>query len=1713
MPIKSCHAKFVLQMRTLLKLSPFSWRAFARSLTLPSRSLSLAAALILGVLAPQVSQATVLPPNGTHSDEVVDLRVQTSIGEVSWKRVFNGSGWRFNRHWDGINASFKPVLTQSTGGGSSQGSSAGGSSESSVCWIWVDEDWQPSDGLATQAPTTITSVSANSYIPSNLAYNQTGQALEASVSSFFSACAAGGGNITSGNGSDITEVFEGYRRQSQLFVGSGGTYIFKNRYVLKKQAIQKLPASSGEPNGTAVSLTNLVSVANGWRWSDRGGDWMEYDDNGRITRYGDKNNNTIWIQRNNAGQISHILDGGASTGSGTSSTSARVAITLHYNPAGFLVQAKDYPQSGNVLDAAPRSVSYQYDTSGRMSAVVDARGFTSTYGYDTKARLTSSTDPLGRTTRMTYENENNSVVQMTAADGGISNYAFSWDDSKKLFYSKMQGPASAAGRRVEDYTHDRAGDLILYELNGRAEMAVKRDPVARTESRTNARGFTTVYTKDEFEQVTQVQHPDGAKRSTQYESRWLKPIQTTDELGVKTLYSYNTAGDLTKKIEAQGTPDERVTDYEVNAAGWPTRITRKGRTEQNGTITPDASWQVEYDAAGQISKTTDPEGNIRSYVYNRLGNLVQYTDPRGKTSTYTYDADGNAISETNALGHTTTYGYDAAGNLTTATDPRGKVTQLSYDTKNRLTKQTNPLGAEYATSYNQQDQVASVTDASGKAMRMQYDALQRLTQATDSKDQVFGMEYTEADGADKNAQRPSKVRYPTFSRVLRYDERERLSLKSEQASSDSRVDSFAYDARSQRKSFTDANGKTKFYSYNAHGQVADVKDSLGNTMRMVYDTRGNTIEVIDPNGRATKMAYDRRNLLTQTTDPVGSITQYAYNENGWLTDITQANGQKVRYGYDDAGRINRQQEFNAQSALVKTTTFTYDAADNLLTWSDGKASATRVYDDADRLSTETVSINNGTNTVNLSHAYTYHGNGQIKTYTGPDAQTISYSFDGAAQLERVDIPAEGSIAMSEWTWAVPKKVLLPGGVEQRLGYDDYLSLTSLKVVSPAQSTVFELQNQFGKLAEIKQTSADGNALSYTYDDAGRLTQVGASAFSGRTETFGLDANSNRLTHNKAGSGTWAYDAANQLTQRPSSSGTTSYQYDASGNLTQKTDSALAEPARTTRYSYDAFNRLSEVTNGAGTLIARYSYDPFDRRHTKQLGPDTSATLTHYLHTDWGILAEANGSGQVQISYGWNPQRDNSVAPLYARVPAKDTAGNPTGNYRYVYYHNDHQGTPQRLTDKAGNILWAADYDAYGRATTKVAASAQLAVTSNLRFPGQYLDAETGLHYNDRRYYDPETGRYTSRDPIGFEGGINLYAYAGASPSRHTDPTGEIIPCLLGNFARCMVVCVGTGAAENYVLGCDEMNWSDAAKDCAKSCLWSMLPVPDPCGKFGKLFGAAVGLASGLANSFPADTLVHTRIQTDSGPQTQLKPISQIQIGDEVLAWDELAAHDQALQAKQASSPREISASSSHIDSAKSYQKVTEVYNTPERIRTLVHLTLDNGQTLTATDGHPFKTDEGWRDAVLLKKGGKLLLKDSSYAAIADIRIEQERITTFNLEVAQLHTFYVGVDGVVVHNGRGGFNPGNNRAGGKQHEKNVTDAVNKQGTNTAVQDRTGIWTPFGWRFPDIRVYDKAGTLVGLLECKKGNSRYHTSQRTKDAWIEMEHGWSTTVVRGL
>jgi RHS repeat-associated protein len=154
--------------------------------------------------------------------------------------------------------------------------------------------------------------------------------------------------------------------------------------------------------------------------------------------------------------------------------------------------------------------------------------------------------------------------------------------------------------------------------------------------------------------------------------------------------------------------------------------------------------------------------------------------------------------------------------------------------------------------------------------------------------------------------------------------------------------------------------------------------------------------------------------------------------------------------------------------------------------------------------------------------------------------------------------------------------------------------------------------------------------------------------------------------------------------------------------------------------------------------------------------DVAGQTTYYLYADEGLTGEYSANGTLQKEYGWQPDGIWGTNPVFMQVGGS-----------YYFYHNDHLGTPQRLTDNNGATVWQAMYSAFGQATVDV----NSIITNNLRFPGQYWDEETGLHWNWNRYYDPGTGRYVTKDPIGLRGGINLFSYVENSPQVYFDPKG------------------------------------------------------------------------------------------------------------------------------------------------------------------------------------------------------------------------------------------------------------------------------------------------------------------------------------------------------
>ncbi len=217
-------------------------------------------------------------------------------------------------------------------------------------------------------------------------------------------------------------------------------------------------------------------------------------------------------------------------------------------------------------------------------------------------------------------------------------------------------------------------------------------------------------------------------------------------------------------------------------------------------------------------------------------------------------------------------------------------------------------------------------------------------------------------------------------------------------------------------------------------------------------------------------------------------------------------------------------------------------------------------------------------------------------------------------------------------------------------------------------------------------------------------------------------------------------------------GTMAYGYTGNWLLTRGSETRFKTPngntasTSTVGFTYDGFNRLATSQTAAETTT--YTYNALGQR-IRKTNQNGLATAFHY-GVNGELLFEKDQSGNTR-EYIWIDGR-----PL-ARID------NGASIY---YYHVDHLGTPQAMTDSVGATVWKADYEPFGKANVKVST-----IENNLRFPGQYFDRETGLHYNYFRDYDPTIGRYLESDPTGLEGGINPYLYANAAPTMFIDPLG------------------------------------------------------------------------------------------------------------------------------------------------------------------------------------------------------------------------------------------------------------------------------------------------------------------------------------------------------
>jgi RHS repeat-associated protein len=818
-------------------------------------------------------------------------------------------------------------------------------------------------------------------------------------------------------------------------------------------------------------------------------------------------------------------------------------------------------------------------------------------------------------------------------------------------------------------------------------------------------------------------------------------------------------------------------------------------------------YQLEvYQGVARVGSMTGPgcsscggNSNIK-YAYNDRSQITEATDANGMKTAYTYDEAGNTTSVTKAFGtplvSTTTSTYDPATNRI-ATVSKPSVANPSQQTVTRMTydEHGNLLSQEQS-GFSESDQISSIT-------RYTYTndgQIATIDGPRSDVDDATSFTYYPNDAGQGNNRGNLHTVTNALGHTTTYSDYNVFGQAETVTDANNRVNTRAYDANGLLTSATTAELTTK-YAYNAAGQLLTVTLPGSKVITCSYTLAGQIEKITDSLGNSITYAYDSEGRRTgeEIRDPQNALTRYA------------------GYGYDDNGRLNKvtlpdeaeeTSEYDLVGNLVKTinatgmeTEYQYDLLNRLQSVTEaGEATAGYTHDGHDNVKTVTDANNKVT-------TFTSDDFGRKIFNTAPDTGLTDYSYDAAGNLNSVTDAKEQTITYAYDALNRPVSQSYADGDDILFTYDQGANaigrlsritdwegtdsfaydtagrlVTETRVIGPTTHTIVYIWNAAtGELAGM--TYPSGLTLSYSRDAGGQISAIdmdGATLVSAvthlpfgplKTATLG-SVSLNRdydqrynVARIAAGSLDYGYtrDAGGNVTkiagiQIPTTAGGTieynynpannqlttaipkEYSYDANGNMT-------SDGTRT--FTYDALNRLIKVEQ-QGATVATYGYNSANRRISKTVGE----TTTHYIYDlNSQLIAETLVDGTPLREYIYLDGE-----PLALR----EYESNP-GTY---YFVNDHLGTPQQLVTATGTVIWQAAYLAYGQAQIQVQA-----VKNNLRFPGQYYDTETGLHYNWHRFYDPETGRYISADPIGLTGGMNLYAYVKNDPINWIDPWG------------------------------------------------------------------------------------------------------------------------------------------------------------------------------------------------------------------------------------------------------------------------------------------------------------------------------------------------------
>ncbi|WP_181764630.1 putative T7SS-secreted protein [Streptomyces albidus (ex Kaewkla and Franco 2022)] len=843
-----------------------------------------------------------------------------------------------------------------------------------------------------------------------------------------------------------------------------------------------------------------------------------------------------------------------------------------------------------------------------------------------------------------------------------------------------------------------------------------------------------------------------------------------------------TGGDLTEVVDSCGRALRFEYDDEHRVIAWTDSNDRRydyvyddrDRCVAEGGTEGHVSVRIDYDGVDdrtghRVTTVTNTAGRTTRYSIDDGCRVVAVTDPLGHTVRTEYDRGGRVVSRTDALGHTTRFGYDEVGRLERVslpdggesssvhnelnlpvlfTDADGATWRQEYDSRGNRTSVTDPSGNSTTSGYDEHGHPAWVTDALGATTRIRCDAAGLPVEVTDPLGgatvyhrDAFGRPTAVVDPLGATA----RMEWTVEGKLARH------------TAPDGAEQTWEWDGEGNCVRHTDATGNVTWYEYTHFDRLAAETRHDGARFEFEHDAELRLRKVVNPQGAEWSYEYDPAGRLLSETDFDDRTLVYEHDANGRIVSRTNPLNETVSFVRDPGGRVIR------KDVGGMLTTYAYDRAGRLVSASGPDA---EVIFDRDRMGRVRTELVNGRA---LTHSY--DAVGRPTRRITPSGAVSSSSYDAAGR--RTALVASGrNLGFERDTAGRETGRRIEDSLALAQTFDPVGRLLTQHVTGPGAQTVQHRAYDYrpdGHLVGVRDR-LDGSRH-YDLDQEGRVTAVHAR---GWTETYAYDEAGNQAH------ATWPESVPGQEATGPrvyvgtriATAGRVRYEHDAAGRIVRRLKSRLSKKPDVWRCTWDAEDRLTSLVTPDGTLW-RYLYDPLGRRIAKQRLADDGATVVERVDFSWdgSTLVEQTTTAEGlpdPVTLTWDHEGGRPVAQT-ERITDEMTQREIDS--RFFTIVTDMVGTPSELVDEHGGIAWRSRSTLWGTTTWTRDSTAYMP----MRFPGQYFDPESGLHYNHYRYYDPQTARYASPDPLGLEAAPNPATYV-PNPHAWTDPLG-LAPCV------------------------------------------------------------------------------------------------------------------------------------------------------------------------------------------------------------------------------------------------------------------------------------------------------------------------------------------------